>query len=625
MGEHLVKKINNKENRAEFIKHLLDDVKALELMLKQNLIEDDIIRIGAEQEFCLITDSWRPAKNAEKILNAINDPHFTTELAKYNLEINLDPLKLEGNCFTEVESQLKTLLKKAAITADKYDTKVLLTGILPTITKNELSFEYMTPSPRYWALNEKLKEIRGTDFKLHLRGVDELTIYHDSVLFEGCNTSFQMHLQVPPKDFISSYNWAQAISAPILGISTNSPLLLGRELWNETRIALFRQSLDTRSSSYALKDQQARVSFGDNWSSESIVDVYKNDIVNHKIIIAKDIKANSLDELKEGVIPKLSALALHNGTIYRWNRPCYGVGGGKPHIRIENRYIPSGPTIQDEIANFALWAGIMMGRPSKYDDLSICMDFKDAKSNFVKTARMGKDTILSWMGNHISVQDLIIKELLPIAYSGLKRMQIDKEDIERLLKIIENRTKGTSGSQWQIKNYRWLRNTMKQDDALRALTKAMYQNQQNEFTIPEWPDLKTKPEINEASHLVGHIMSTRLFTVNKNDIANLATSIMKWKNIHHVPVENNSGELCGLLTWTHVERQQKLSHNGNEKIVADIMVKEVITVQPGTTIKAAISIMKKHEIGCLPVTQSDDLVGIITIKDVIEFDNGKSV
>ncbi len=625
MGEHNVHSSIDQRNRAEFIKHLLDDIKALEIMLEQNLIEDDIIRIGAEQEFCLVDRNWRPANNALEILKAVDDPHFTTELAKYNLEINLDPLELKGNCFSKVESDINRLLNKAKNAGRDSETKTLLTGILPTIRKRHLELEYMTPNPRYSALNAVLKSQRGTDFELHIRGVDELSIHHESVLFEACNTSFQMHLQIPPQDFISSYNWAQAISGPILGICTNSPLLFGRELWSETRIALFRQSLDIRSASHALKDRRARVSFSNHWAYGSVAEIFKNDVAEHKVVISRDITANSLSELKKGNIPKLHALNLHNGTVYRWNRPCYGVGGGKPHVRIENRYIPAGPTIIDEVANFAFWAGVMIGRPARFDDMPLCMDFRDAKANFIKAARMGKEAILQWMGRSISVQDLIVKELLPIAYSGLEKANIDKKDRERLLKIIENRAMGITPSVWNIKNYRFLRKSMKKDNALRALTKTIYENQQNGSPLHEWPMLENLPNILEDTVMVGHIMSTHLFTVDEYDLANLATSIMKWKNIHHVPVESKPGTLCGLLTWTHVKKNQNLQENENDLIVSDIMVKEVITVSPKTPIKEAIEIMKKNEIGCLPVLQKEDLVGIITIKDVIAFDNGKNL
>lgn len=625
MGEHNVHDNIDQKKRAKYIRHLLDDIKALEMMLEQDLIEKDIVRIGAEQEFCLVNSNWRPAENAQEILKLINDPHFTTELAKYNLEINLDPTELKEDCFSKIENELNQLISKAKVVASQLDTKILLTGILPTIRKHHLELKYMTPNPRYSALNDILKTQRGTDFELHIRGVDELSIHHKSVLFEACNTSFQMHLQIPPKDFVSSYNWAQAISAPVLGICTNSPLLFGRELWSETRIALFRQSMDIRSSSYALKDRRARVSFSNQWASGSVAEIFKNDVAQHKVVLSRDIVTNSVSELKKGSIPKLQALSLHNGTVYRWNRPCYGVGGGKPHVRIENRYIPSGPTALDEIANFAFWAGLMIGRPSKYDNMPNHMDFRDAKGNFIKAARTGKDTIIKWMGSSISIQNLILKKLLPIAHQGLKIAKINDDDRERFLQIIENRTKGSTAAEWNVKNYRFLQKNMKKDDALRTLTKSLYQNQESGYPAHKWPVLnaKTLPKMHKTPSLVGHIMSTKLFTVDAYDLANLAIRIMKWKNIHHVPVESKPGKLCGLLTWNQVKDNQ--NKDNNNCVVANIMVKEVITVKPKTTISKAIQIMKKHEIGCLPVVQKKDLVGIITINDVMAFDNGKSL
>ncbi len=202
MGDLLAKSASDKAVKTQFIKHLLNDVKCLELMLEKNLIESGVSRIGAEQEFCLISKNWRPEKNADEILKAIDDPHFTNELARFNLELNLDPFELKGDCFDQVENQLRTMLKKAELKAAERDTQILLTGILPTISKTELSMEYMTPRPRYWSLNEMVKGMRGSDFQLHIKGVDELAITHDSVLMEACNTSFQLHLQADPEDFV---------------------------------------------------------------------------------------------------------------------------------------------------------------------------------------------------------------------------------------------------------------------------------------------------------------------------------------------------------------------------------------------------------------------------------------
>ena len=621
MGEFKVSDIGKRERRAKFIKNLLDDLECLEIMLRDGMVEDDRLRIGAEQEFCLITDQWRPATTFQAILDELNDDHFTTELAQYNLELNLDPLELETSCFSILEDNLRTNMNRAESAANKHHSKTVLTGILPTISLNELELEYMTPADRYYMLNQRLKELRGGDFTIGLKGVDDLSITHDSVLFEACNTSFQMHLQVKPDDFVSSYNWAQAISGPVMGISVNSPLLLGRELWSETRIALFQQSIDTRFSSYALKNQVPRVTYGNEWSQGSILDIYKSDIVRHKAILARELNSNSKEDLKAGKVPRLEALCVFNGTIYRWNRPCYGVSGGKPHLRIENRYIPSGPSILDEVSNFAFWVGLMHGRPQEFDDLPGKIDFRDAKSNFLKAARHGKQSVMVWQDEQISVRTLVERELLPIAEKGLKSLGIVQDDIDRYLGVIEQRTKSQTGSQWMIRNYRHLNDKLKTDDALMALTKHIYLTQQDNQPIHEWKDIEVRESAHEDAHLVHHIMSTQLVTINEKDLAELAVRIMQWEDIHHLPVVNEQGELTGLLTWRHMQKFEKEEGAHGEQSVSDIMTHDVFTVRPKTEIAAAIKIMKRHEFGCLPVVSGRELVGIITIDDVIKFAN----
>jgi len=626
MGDHSVHTEAELSQRVTFIQHLLKDIQALEKLLDEDLIEKGVIRIGAEQEFCLVNPVWRPAQNSVKILEAINDPHFTTELACYNLEINLDPFELKGDAFSKMEDQLNTLLKRANEVAAKYGSKVVLTGILPTISKHHVSIDYMTPNPRYYALNDRLKNLKGKDFRLHISGVEQLSIKHDSVMFEACNTSFQMHLQIDPSDFVSSYNWSQAIAGPIMGICVNAPFLLGRELWNETRIALFQQSIDTRVQSYALKDQESRVSFGDDWVEGSIAEIYKNEIAKFKIILSKEIEEDALAQIDAGIAPKLKALSLHNGTIYRWNRACYGVGGGKAHLRIENRYIPSGPSTIDEMANFAFWVGVMKGRPTEFDDIASVMDFKDAKSNFIKAARNGTETIIDWMGEKIPLPKLIIETFLPIARKGLEKMNIDSSDIDRYLNIIEKRTQKTTGASWMIDNYRSLQTFLNKDDSLIALTEAIYKNQQNNLPIYEWPEVIIRKPLQTQASKVKHIMSTKIISATQNDIAALTLNLMQWKQIHHLPIVENDNTLVGLLTWTHL--QQHLNKNLFPKPpirVADIMVKDVITVTTETPISKATTLMKKHEIGCLPVVEKGQLVGIITDKDLVAFDDGERV
>jgi CBS domain-containing protein len=623
MGEHTVNTSENIEARNQFIRELLNDVEALEYLLVNNLLENDKIRIGAEQEFFLINDDWRPAVDSDMILLALNDYHYTTEMSRYTLEINIDPLKLQTNCFHLMERQLNSLLNKAKNVASQYHSKVLLTGILPTVTKNELSLKYMTPLSRYHALNTKTKKMRGTDFSFHIEGVDEISVLHDSILFEGCNASFQMHLQVSPQDFVASYNWAQAIAGPVLAISSNSPILMGRELWSETRIALFQQSVDTRASSYTLKEKDPRVSFGQEWAAGTVVDLFKRDIARHEILLTKDIPTNSHEDIKNGKTPKLQALKIFNSTMYHWNRACYGISKGKPHLRIENRYLPAGPTTTDEIANFAFWAGLMVGRPKEFDDMPAVMNFKDAKANFLKAARTGKESVMQWQEELVPVNDLIIKKLIPMARKGLEKLKINSDDITKYLGIIEQRTIGQSGAQWQISSYHQLLKNYKKDTAILCLTKAIYDNQQGDLAVHTWPAIKSEANADASATMVGQIMSTQLFVIHEQDLADLATSIMLWNDIHHLLVENDQSELAGLLTWTHIQKNHK-KYKSENYTISEIMIAEPLTIRPETSIREAIELMKANEYGCLPVVSKNELLGIITINDVLAFDHGKS-
>lgn len=618
MGDHKIEIAESGKNKARFIQHLLDDIEALEIMIKDGLIEQTPIRIGAEQEFCIVDDDWTPSGKALKILDAVKDNHFTTELALFNLEINMDPIELKENCFQLLMDRQLDLLKKAEQISNQFDAKTILTGILPTIAARHLQLEYMTPSPRYYVLNEMMRKLRGSDFSLHIMGADELTMMHDSVLFEACNTSYQIHLQIDPLDFVNSYNWAQAIAGPLLAISANSPILLGKELWSETRIALFQQSIDTRGSSNTLRQNEPRVTFGNEWLSSLATDIYKDDISRFKLLVSKSIEESSLDQLARNEIPKLEALSLHNGTIYRWNRACYGVGGGKPHLRIENRYIPSGPTVVDEVANAAFWVGMMMGRPKAYNDIGDKMEFVDARSNFIKAARTGKESQMRWMGERVSVSELVLTELIPIAREGLLRSGVDSEDINFFLGVIEDRVKESNGAEWQLRNFRKLKGEVKTDNVMRLLCAAMHANQQQNIPVSKWDDIeyndvprKTKAEF------VYEIMTSNLFTVNEEDPATLAAQIMSWKNIHHVPVENEKKQVVGILTENIIREFRKRSTD-ELLAVKDIMERTVICVEKDETIAKAEKLMIRNQIGCLPVIKNQELIGIITKSDLIK-------
>lgn len=615
MGNLDVTKLKKKKDKANYIHHLTRDIEALEMMIEKQLIETAPIRIGAEQEFCIVGDEFLPKNNALELLKEINDDHFTTEIGSYNLEINLDPFELKGDCFSKLNDQLTALLNKAKKAAKLTDSKIILTGILPTLSSKHISIDNMTPIKRYAVLNDAIRESRKQDFHIHIKGVDELNLLHDSVMLEGCNTSFQSHLQIHPDDFVKSYNWAQAIAGPVLSVCANSPLLFGKELWSETRIALFTQSVDTRANSFILNENQSRVNFGDHWATGSVSDIFKDNIARFRSLITSKFEKDSVELLNEGEIPKLKALCLHNGTVYRWNRVCYGVGGGKPHLRIENRYIASGPTVKDEIANIMFWVGLMVGRHKSYDNIHETMDFKDAKTNFFIAARYGMAGQFKWKNKMVSSYDLLLNELLPMAYRGLYRMGVDPQDVETYLSVIENRVTSQNGSEWITKSYRNLLKEKKPNEALQVLTANMYLKQEHNYPVSSWTivDQNAKTTFN-LDRKVYHMMSTDIFSVDKNDSVELVVNIMKWKNIHHVPVINGEKDIIGLLSWAdvidHVDEIES-----STKCVQNFMKTRLITITKNESIEDARSLMQTHNINCLPVVQGTKLVGILTSKD----------
>ena len=423
MGELNVLPVVKSTDLSAYTKLLFKDVEAIEQMVSQGMMEEGVRRIGAEQELCLIDQHGAPSFTSEEVLSALNDDHFTTELAKFNLEINLDPLEFRQDCFARLQSDLETLLSKCAKAGEPFGCHPLLTGILPTIASYDLGIDSMTPRQRYYALNEAILEMRKAPQKFHIQGTDELSTSSDSVMFESCNTSFQIHFQVDASKFASYYNWAQAIAGPVLAACTNSPLFLGKRLWSETRIALFQQATETRSYQDELRSTKARVIFGDSWMTDHITDFIKKDLSTFRPLVVAEGIADSLAELQKGEIPKLKAFALFNGTIYRWNRPCYGVTDGKPHFRIENRYIPAGPSVIDEVSNTAFWTGLMNECPTT--PISGTMQFHHAKENFIKAARHGLAAKLHWQGEEYDARELIVDQLIPMAKNGLEKAKVD--------------------------------------------------------------------------------------------------------------------------------------------------------------------------------------------------------
>lgn len=628
MGFQKVNTVESQDEMLQFVRHLLDDVQAFEYMLENNWFESDITRIGAEQEMCLVHNkTYKPANiNLEVLAKLTDAPWCVTELAKFNLETNLSPREFTGDCISKLEAENMDYLGKIQKVLDEMDASIVLCGILPTLRKHDLEMQNLTPNERYYALMAAIqKHLLGTAFELRVEGVDELLVKHDSPLLEACNTSFQVHLQVAPAAFVKMYNIAQTLAAPTIAISANSPLVFGRRLWHETRIALFQQSLDTRTTSDHMRERLPRVNFGSGWLRGDITQIYKEDISRFRVLLAGQIQEDSLKMVQEGKVPKLRALQIHNSTVYRWNRPCYGISpNGKPHLRIENRVMPAGPTAVDAAANAAFWLGMMVGMSLHYSDITKHIDFDDVRDNFLKAAKFGIDSTFNWFKDKkVPAPELILKELLPLAKEGLQHQNVQKNDIKKYLDIIEARAREhKTGARWALRSFTALKNEVTNDEAVTCLTAAIIKNQKLNKPVHTWKETTVSDlEDWQPSKLkVEEFMSTDLFTVQREDLIELVAEIMNWRRIRYMPVEDSKGELVGLvssrLLLRHFARVTKLQES-TLTTVKDIMIEKPLTVNPDTAIMDAMRKMQDHKIGCLPVVKGKELVGIITEMDFL--------
>ncbi len=631
MGEAKVSIAKDQSELQSFMRNLLNDLQSLEYMIENDWFESGITRIGAEQEMCIVdSKTFKPAKINLKVIQAMKDcAWLDTELAQFNLETNMTPMEFTGSCFRQMEDE--NLVNLAAIrkTVKTMGANICLTGILPTLRKTDLDLENLTEKPRYMGLMRALKShLIGDAFELNLNGIDELHVKHDSPLLEACNTSFQVHLQVEPKDFVCLYNIAQMLTGPTIAIAANSPLVFGKRLWHETRIALFQQSLDTRTSHDHLRERSPRVNFGNGWLHGSILEIYKEDIARFRVLMTSDEVEDSIAQILKKKTPKLKALQVHNSTVYRWNRPCYGISdNGQPHLRIEARVLPSGPTVVDEVANSAFWLGAMIGMQKHCPDVTKKLSWEDVRDNFMKAAQFGIDTKFNWFNDKkYPATELILNELLPLAEEGLKSKNVDTGDIDRYLGIIRDRAKAhMTGARWQLRAFTKLKESITTDEATAIVTACIVKNQEKEMPVHTWP-LPDPSELEEyvPSRLrVEEFMTTDLVTVQKEDLIDFVAELMNWRKIRYIPVEDAKGKLVGLVTSRHLLRHysqnNKLSGKTPTSIVGDIMLTKPLTVTPKTTIMDALKIMREHKVGCLPVVhdKENELVGIITEMDFL--------
>jgi hypothetical protein len=473
---------DDRRNYREKVHRCLDVFAA---MLRESRFELESPLAGLEIELNIVDARGEAAMRNAQVLAAIKQPDWATELGQFNIEINVEPQDLGGDGARLLEDDVRARLNHAEERAQSQDGHLVLIGILPTLREQDIGEGTLSANPRYRLLNEQIFAARGEDLHLCIEGVERLDTHADSVAPEAACTSVQLHLQVSPDAFAAHWNAAQAIAGAQVAVAANSPYLFGKELHRETRIALFEQATDTRPAELKAQGVRPRVWFGERWIT-SVFDLFEENVNYYPALLPLCEDEDPRAELDQGRIPQLHELTLHNGTIYRWNRPVYAVVGGMPHLRVENRVLPAGPTVADIAANAAFYYGLMRVLPFAERPIWSQMSFQAAEDNLGAAARHGLDARLYWPGmGEVPAAELILRRLLPMAREGLATWGVDAPIADRLLGIIEGRClSGRTGAGWQVERVR--AHGGDRHEALRAMTLDYIERMHSNEPVHTW-------------------------------------------------------------------------------------------------------------------------------------------
>jgi hypothetical protein len=490
MGREVKRHTFTRGDRTRYREKVRACLDAFAAMLHDARFDIDRPLTGLEIELNLVDGQADPAMRNAEVLAAIADPAFVTELGQFNIEINIEPRLLAGFGVAEYERQVRASLNAAEAHARSVGAHIVMIGILPTLLLKHLTLETLSANPRYALLNEQIFAARGEDLHIRIDGAEPLAATADTIAPEAACTSAQVHLQVSPAQFAAYWNSAQAIAGVQLAVGANAPFLFGRQLWQETRIPLFKQATDTRSEEIKAQGVRPRVWFGERWIT-SVFDLFEENVRYFPALLPICSDDDPAAILARGDTPELSELRLQNGTIYRWNRPVYDVVAGRPHLRVENRVLPAGPTVVDIMANAAFYAGLVRALAEADQPVWSRMSFSAAEENLYAGARNGMNAQLFWPGaGHVPVPDLVLNELLPLAHDGLDRWGVDPGERDRLLAIIEQRCLlGRTGATWQVATVRRLQRERDVDrtEALREMLFRYMRHMHENIPVHEWP------------------------------------------------------------------------------------------------------------------------------------------
>lgn len=452
MGEDVSAREFTRADRTahrEKIRRCLD---VLARMLRDSRFDVEHPLTGLEVELNLVDEHGDPAPRNVEVLAAIDDPDFQTELGRFNVEINVPPAALAEGALAGFEEALRDSLNAAEAKAAGVGAYLVMIGILPTLTDAHLQAEMLSDNPRYHLLSEQILAARGEDIAIRIGGPEWLDTTADSILPEAACTSTQFHVQTSPEQFAAYWNASQAVTAIQVAVGANAPYLLGRELWRETRLPLFEQATDTRSEELKAQGVRPRVWFGERWIT-SVFDLFEENVRYFPALLPVVEEEDPLAELEAGRTPSLAELRLHNGTIYRWNRPVYDVVDGLPHLRVENRVLGAGPTVLDTVANAAFYFGLVRRLAEDGRPLWSQMSFGAAAENVQAAARHGIEALVYWPGiGQVPATELVLRRLLPLAHEGLERWGVSAAERDRYLGVIEQRClTGRNGAEWFVR------------------------------------------------------------------------------------------------------------------------------------------------------------------------------
>jgi len=492
MGEDVADRAFTREDRQVFRDKVHRCLDALARMLAESQFDFEQPQTGMEVELNLVDDDGRPSLRNAEVLARIDDPAFVPELGQFNLEINVPPKSLRQDGIDRYEHEVRDALNKADGRAREIGAHMVMIGILPTVFEEHMTPESLSVNPRYALLDQQLLLARGEDLHIDIRGgAEALAASADSIIPEAACTSAQFHLQVSPDEFAQTWNAAQCLAAVQVGVGANSPFFLGRHLWNETRIALFSQAADTRPVELKAQGVRPRVWFGERWIT-SVFDLFEENASYFPALLPIVDDEDPLAVLDAGGTPQLSELRLHNGTVWRWNRPVYDVFEGIPHLRVENRVLPAGPTVVDMLANGALYFGALKALSAQERPVWSQMAFTTAEENFTNAATLGIDATVFWPGcGELPVSELTLRKLVPLAHEGLKEWGVDDAIRERLMSVIEGRcATGRNGATWQVDAVRKLESTgLARHEALRVMTQEYVTRMHSNEPVHLWSSI----------------------------------------------------------------------------------------------------------------------------------------